>query len=412
MKRKLRLLFHWLFDAPNRPASSSGNKPRIAYITKGNFSFTNIRVLECLHRDFPEFEIERIDMAELLQENKLFALLNIFHTFRLYGWDLLSRRRLFRDCYYRTSYLFKAVKEKIRSRLEGGNYLFALQTQSLLDFSVPGIPNFVYTDHTHLTNLCYPAFDPDQLYPRWWIDLEREIYANAARVFVMTQHVKRSLVEDYGCEPSLVDCIYAGGNMWKFLEEAGPSEPVEREQRILFVGLEWERKGGPQLLEAFLSITDDFPEAKLVIVGSSPEVDHPNVEILGRVPLAEVRKQYLRAQIFGFPTRVEPSGLVVIEAMMHRLAVVGTPVGNIAEMVRPGENGVLVAVGDIPGTAAALADLLKDPEKCRRLGDNAYDSVSVDYTWTAVGPKLRKGIEETLEAQGLWPAFLDQAHRS
>ncbi len=395
MKKKLILIFRWLFSPQKPPFKPSGKKQLSAFISKGSFSHANARILKALGKEFPEIEFEPIDLDDILRENKTLCLLNVFQMFWVYRKDLLARRRSLRECFFRTPFLFAEIKRIMPSRIRSGIHIFALQTQSYLDYSVPGVPHFVYADHTHLTNLCYPAFDPRRLLPARWLALERSIYANAAKVFVMTHHVERTLLEQYGCEPSKVVCIHSGSNTEPIPE--GPPEP--RQQRILFVGLNWRRKGGPQLLEAFLSITGKFPEAKLVIVGCNPPVEHPNVEILGRVPLQTVQKEYLKAQIFAFPTRIEPAGFVVIEAMMHKLPVIGTPVGVLPDIVRDGESGYLVEPDDIEGLASVLAELLSDPEKCRRFGEHGYQIACKEYSWEAVGAALRKGIGETLNAE-------------
>jgi glycosyltransferase involved in cell wall biosynthesis len=364
-------------------------KKRIAFLTKGHFSSANSHIEQILAKEFPEYQLERIDMADLLRDHKLLRLRNTWLTLRTFPREILLRKRSFRECFYLTPFLFKAVREMMPGYVSPKTHAFSLQTQSLLDFSVPGVPHFIYTDHTHLTNLNYAAFDPSQLLPRWWIDLERSIYTNAQRIFVMTRQVERTLVEDYGQPPSKVACIHAGSNV-------PVSAPGERQQRILFVGLNWSRKGGPQLLAAFLQIAGKFPASKLVVVGCKPPIHHPQVEILGKIPLEAVRQQYQKAQIFAFPTRIEPAGFVAIEAFWQKLPIVATPVGVMPELVSHGENGLLVAPDDIQGLADALADLLADPEKCRRFGENGYRVASKSYSWEAVGKALRKNILESL----------------
>jgi len=351
--------------------------------------------LKGLQREFPEYDIEQIDLADLLQQNKALCLLNLFPVLWNYPKELLSRRRSFRECFYLTPFLFHGLKKAIAARVRPDTHHFSLQTQSLHDFSVPGVPHFVYTDHAHLTNLRYPAFDPTNLLPSKWIDLERSIYSNATRVFVMTHYVERTLLEDYGCDPSKVLCIPAGGNT--VVREITPEQDRARQLRVLFVGVNWKRKGGPELLEAFLKIVDRFPEAKLVVVGCNPPVQHPNVEILGKVPLERVEQEYLKAQFFAFPTRIEPVGFVVIEALMNKLPVIGTPIGILPDMITDGEDGYLVPSDDVHGLANAMAELLQDPAKCRQMGENGY-RVARDRTWEAAAAALRKEINRVLNA--------------
>ena len=132
--------------------------------------------------------------------------------------------------------------------LSNGDYCFSFQMQSLFDASIDGLPHFIYTDHTHLTNLQYPGFDRKKLFPNSIIDLEKQIYDNATLVFTRSTNVAKSVVEDYGCPAEKVICVYAGSNT--------KANAIENNQNytnknILFVGIDWERKGGPNLIEAF-----------------------------------------------------------------------------------------------------------------------------------------------------------------
>ena len=394
MKSKIARLFRWLFAKPNPPFQPSGTKQRIAFITKGSFSYANTRILKALENSFPEYEVEHIDLAELLQENKLVCILNLFAIFWVYGSDILSRRRSIRDCFYRTPFLFFKVKKLMAARIKPGVHAFSLQTQSLLDTSTPNVPHFVYTDHTHLANLCYPAFDRTKLLPASWINLERQIYANAAKVFVMTHQIERILVEQYACAPSKVSCIYIGCNLSPRIA-TDPKNDYQN-KRILFVGIDWKRKGGPQLIKAFDLVLEKIPEATLVIAGCRPKLENPNVQVLGRVPIEVVQEEYLKCSVFAFPTRIESCGFVVIEAMMHRIPVVGTPIGVMADTIRNGEDGCVVDPDDVKGLAEALVDLLEDPDKCRRFGEKGYQLASERYSWEAVGASLREEITKAI----------------
>lgn len=389
--RTLRLM-HLIFDVPKIDAKTSARK-RIAFIKRGRFSYINVSVGELLQEQFPEYDIEHIDLFEhVLMRNKIAMLANVLHVLRLYGWDIVRRRRTLQNCFYRTPYIFRKIKELIREhlgpRLEG--YVFSFQTQSLYDASIEGLPHFVYTDHTHLTNLYYPGFERGQLYAPAWIDLEKDIYRNAQKTFLMSSHVRRSIVEQYAGDASRIACVYAGSNL------DDRSLPLEndgyRNKHILFVGVEWERKGGPQLLEAFARVLQRHPDAQLTIVGCSPCVDLPNVHVAGRVPLTQVKQHLVKASVLCLPTRIEPFGIVSIEAAIHKIPVVATRIGALPDVVEEGKSGRLVEVDNVQALADALAELISDPEKCRAFGEHGYRHVKDFYSWHAVGERVRQEI--------------------
>lgn len=81
---------------------------------------------------------------------------------------------------------------------------------------------------------------------------------------------------------------------------------------------------------------------------------------------------FARADVFVFPSYKEAFGLVAAEAMSARLPVVATTVGSLPEMVVEGENGFLVAPGDVPALADRMERLLSDPGLRHAMGEAGY----------------------------------------
>lgn len=281
------------------------------------------------------------------------------------------------------------------SRLAKDKYAFSFQMQSLFDASTEGLPHFVYTDHTHLANLYYPNFDPKSLYSKSWIELEKTIYHNATINFTRSSNITRSIIEQYSCKPEKVVCVYAGSNAK--VNHAAIGNRNYEGKNILFVGMAWERKGGPELVEAFKTVLKVHPDAKLTIVGCSPQLDVPNCNVVGQVPLEEVNKYYERASIFCLPTKLEPFGIVFIEALMHKLPVVATDIAAIPDFILDGENGYLVRPNDVEQLARALIDLVGNPRKCQAFGEKGCQIALERYTWEKVGAKIRENIASVVD---------------
>jgi glycosyltransferase involved in cell wall biosynthesis len=256
------------------------------------------------------------------------------------------------------------------------------------------LPNYVYTDHTHLANLRNPYFGKTDLYSERWIELERTIYHNATLVFTRTGDVSQSVIEDYGCSREKVFCVYAGSNLSNNFEV-----DVRRyeNKEILFVGFDWERKGGPELIEAFKRVLQVYPDARLVIVGCSPRIRIRNCDVVGVVPLKDLDYYYKKASLFCLPTKIEPSfPIVCLEAFAHGLPVVATNVEGMADIVREEETGYLVKPGDVASLSEVLTRLLGNSEKCRILGENGRRLVLTKYNWENVGAEIARNIVATL----------------
>ena len=368
------------------------NASAFAFIKIGEFSHTNRHVLQQLQARFPDLEADVIDIGDLgiIRKTKLPRLM--LAVARDYGLSACVSRERFERHIVKTRYFFRRAREAVLRRLKDRNYAFTFQTQALFDASCPGTPHFIYTDHTHLENLKYPA--PTAITPlsRGWAELERSAFQHASMVFTMSGNISRSLVEQYGCPADRVECVYAGSNV-----NALGSENVDSgrfgARNILFVGVDWERKGGPVLLDAFRLLRHSHPQASLTIVGCSPEINEPGVHVQGHVPLSEVAKYYRSASIFCLPTLNEPFGIVFLEAFSYGLPIVATKLGAIPEIVLDGESGYLVRPQDVGELAGRLKELLDNPAQCAQFGLRGRQWVDERYFWEGTGSRLASHIQ-------------------
>jgi len=378
----------------------------IAFIKSGDFSQINPRVHALLVREFPELNLHVVDLNDFGSQPPLRLLSLWGSTLAEYGLRAARGKQALHAYAQRTPRHFQGVRALLSKSLSGRRYQFTFQTQSLIDASQPGTPHFVYTDHTHLANLYYPSFDRRNLCSPRWIDLERSIYRNATLNFTMSSHVSRSLIEHYGCEPEKVECVAIGSNVAS-PNEHELSDARYASRRILFVGIDWERKGGPQLVKAFRKVLRLMPDARLTIVGCSPTIDVPNCEVLGRLPLDEVGAHYHRAAVFCMPTQKEPFGVVFLEAFEYRLPVIATNIGAVPDLVHEGVSGHMVETGDVDTLADRLYRLLSSPDLCKQFGEAGHAHMRARYTWQSTGRRIAAAIRRSLPA--LEPRVVPQA---
>jgi glycosyltransferase involved in cell wall biosynthesis len=379
-------------------AARQSDRPAIAIIRRGSFSSINDALLAAFREMLPAYDFDVIDVLDLMQdEGPRFERLARLSALKEFTRLLLLRRERMAGaggCLIRTTFYLERLRRRLAERLSQRKYVFTLQTQSLFDGSLPGVPHFVYTDHAELQCLRLPGFSQKDLFPPRWIALETSIYANSSMVFTMSEATRRCLVDEYGCPETQVAWVRAGPN-------AAPGEGYVSapdryaSQRILFVGARWEPKGGPELAAAFERLLESHPRAELTIVGCSPVLELPNCNVVGQIPVEQVAGYYDRASIFCLPTRREAYGIAFLEALAHGLPVVATRVGAVAELVSDGENGYLVEVGDVHALTSRLMALLDDPEACRRFGLAARQA-GESYTWAETAQAMRRHIERVV----------------
>jgi glycosyltransferase involved in cell wall biosynthesis len=361
-------------------------------VTVREFSGTNARVRPLLEAGFPELECDHVDIPTWVRRDRRVLATNLLRVATEYGpAQFLDRRELW-GTFWRTDYMFRAVRQAMCARIASRGYAFTLQTQSIFDASVPGVPHFVYTDNTELAGSESPDFRAS---PERWRRREREIYEHATMIFTMSTNVSRSLSEQYGIAPDRIRCVGAGSNV----DPAGanPPAPDYASQGIVFVGREWEFKGGPELLAAFEAVRERHPAATLTIVGCSPEIGSPKgVIVRGWCSHAEVSAELSKASIFCLPTRREAFGIAFIEAFAHGLPVIAPSLGAIPDFVEDGTSGYLTPPGDVAALTEALDLLLGDAERRHRFGEHGRRLVEQRYTWPHAVGEIVAGIREVI----------------
>jgi glycosyltransferase involved in cell wall biosynthesis len=186
----------------------------------------------------------------------------------------------------------------------------------------------------------------------------------------------------------------------------GDSAALRREHDLqgttvaLFVGRLVPVKGVATLIEACAALQDMV----LVVVGDGPEGLRlrklarklgARVRFLGALGQAEVESWLHAADCLVLPSVVLPDGrsdsapVVLLEAMAAGLPVVASQVGGNPELVRPGENGLLLPPGEAEPLRAMLSALGRDHDLRRHLGRGAR-ATALQHTWDRVGGRIRR----------------------
>ena len=221
------------------------------------------------------------------------------------------------------------------------------------------------------------------------IERERRVYASCVGIFAWTERLRSSFIEDFGIPPERVVTTFAGPNLEFFPAEADLETPKAADPTILFIGIQFERKGGPTLLAAFRKVREAIPNARLMLAGCRPDVGNmPGVEVLGMVARNDpgprgLKALFLQADLFCMPSRYEPFGMVFSEAMVHGLPCVG-PRAYMSEIIGDGRTGWLVDADDVDGLAAVLVDALRDRPRLRAMGLEGRRKALELFNWDRV----------------------------
>jgi glycosyltransferase involved in cell wall biosynthesis len=165
-----------------------------------------------------------------------------------------------------------------------------------------------------------------------------------------------------------------------------PSSEPSSAGLVLSVGSLIPSKGHEVLIRSMASLTTDFPELALEIIGDGPErlrleslVQQlkiaERVHFLGRQSRQQVAAAVRRCTVFALPSSNEGLGRVYLEAMSAGKPVIGCRGQGIAEIIRHGSNGFLVGPDNERELGLALAMLLRGESRRRNLGAAARDTI-------------------------------------
>jgi glycosyltransferase involved in cell wall biosynthesis len=234
---------------------------------------------------------------------------------------------------------------------------------------------------------------------------ETRLYQDACVVFTISDYLRRSFVEDFGVPADRVCTVGAGPNL--DLSRVPRPRPAPRDgtPTVLFVGKQFERKGGLLLLEAFRAVRARFPGTRLVIVGpENHEASELGVEWLGSLDKnrpqewARLVKAYQEADVFCLPSLFEPFGIALLEAMFFGLPCVGTAAWAIPEMIADGETGYTVPRGDVTRLADRLSALLADRSQAHRMGLAGRCRAEERFSWAVVAARMVNRLEPCIRS--------------
>ena len=173
--------------------------------------------------------------------------------------------------------------------------------------------------------------------------------------------------------------------------------------QIVSLGRLHDNKDFGLLIRAFANLRRSGLEAQLTIGGEGPELDALQALALREGVAQSVSFPgwigdraafFAKADLFVLSSRVEPFGIVVIEAMAHGVPVIATRTAGPLDIVSPDETGLLVAQGNLDEMSAALMRLVQDPDQARRMGAQGRASVQERWSFSVVAQRMAQAVDE------------------
>ena len=221
--------------------------------------------------------------------------------------------------------------------------------------------------------------------------IERAALHRAAAVTYPTEWAARSAREFYGVDPDRISVVPWGANLDE-VPDRDTALSARRTDRcaLLFLGVNWERKGGPIAFEAVAELRRRGVNAHLTVCGCVPpepfRADWLRVipRLDKEIPAArvELSRMLLEAHFLILPTRNDMYGIAFVEAAAHGTPSIAPDTGGVGGAVADGISGRLLPAGaDATAYADALESLIRDEAAYERLRASSREHYERCANW-------------------------------
>ena len=234
------------------------------------------------------------------------------------------------------------------------------------------------------------------------INAEKRFLQNAKTVFFSSEWAKSQTTQLYNIDDKNFELAYVGTDLPTVANAYDKSNPF-----ILFVGLNFEKKGGHIVAQALQIARKTNPKLTLMIVGERPPqhiIDIDGVEYLGLLnksnqkDLTKLISLYRNALCMVLPTSKDMTPVVIIEALSQGCPVISSNNFGIPELLDHSNAGILIEPNDLfpDSLSKYIVKLIDDDAFRTKISERGYQQVKQKYNWESIAGIIEQSINQTV----------------
>ncbi|MDR2037746.1 MAG: glycosyltransferase family 4 protein [Bacteroidales bacterium] len=248
------------------------------------------------------------------------------------------------------------------------------------------------------------------------IHQEKFILDNTFRIIYSSEWIKSKAIEVYNINPDKIDVVELGANIptpTNYTVDIGMDVC-----RLVFIGRDWEKKGGDKVLQAYRILSAGGFPCSLTIIGSEPKEYLEADENITIIPfLDKTKPEHLKilcsilsvSHFLVLPTEFDAYGIVFCEASAYAVPSIAANVGGVSQPVREGKNGFLLSAD---ATALEYAEKIRtvfqDRENYIRLRTSSRHEFETRLNWDVWSERVNKILEDTVKE---WKEHKNQSNK-
>jgi len=246
---------------------------------------------------------------------------------------------------------------------------------------------------------------------RWYESLDRFVLKFASQVICVSQNNYDRLL-NIGINRDSLSVIANGIDLEQFSSSSGDqglkkSLGIDPNTTVItIVGRLGEEKGHKVLFKALSSVIGQYPDIKCLVVGDGPLMEKlkgqaADLGLSRHIIFTGNRKDvadiYKICDILVNASFTEGLPMTILEAMASKVTVIATRVGAVPQVIRNGENGILLEPGDAESLSQAITGLIKDAGRRKALAQTAYKDVCEHYSEQQMAEKYKNLYQGAVE---------------
>ena len=301
----------------------------------------------------------------------------------------------------------RIIKEKLKK--ESFDVIFAPVASTELAFLSKEIPIIYTADATFslITNYYHDYFsDQLRISSEEGNYIEQSAINKADLLLYPSDWAANSAMDYYGANESKVKIIPYGANIDKVPSlEIISNKKKSDKCKLLFLGVDWERKGGEIAFETLQELDKLGLPSELTVCGCIPPADfkHDNMKVIPFLDKnnpeqnKELEMLFLKSDFLLLPSRTEAYGVVFCEANAYGLPAITTETGGIPSVINPGKNGFMLTM-DARGIdyANIIMEIYLDDEKYYQLVRSSRETYDERLNWDNWGKTVSKYINKLI----------------
>lgn len=313
----------------------------------------------------------------------------------------------------REIFLANHYARKVNAFLQGQNIDIVFSPGSIPVAKLQcNIPIVIYADATFagLIELYYDKVSIAGIYINKGHTLEKEALDRCALAIFSSDWAAETATKFYGISPRKIKVVPFGANLENLLNESEVLSAIERRPRdlcrLLFVGVDWERKGGDIAIAIVDKLNEKGIKAELTIVGCTPPENasnRDNIYIHGFISkqskesIKHLDQLYLASHFLILPTRAECFGVVFSEASSFGVPSISCATGGVPTAIINGRNGQLFSLdAEVDEYVDYLATLWTDYDQYKLLATTSFEEYQQRLNWGVSGMEIKKHLESLL----------------